>query len=370
MPKYLGTVRDQTGRILRNATVHVYDPGTTTHATIYSEETLTTTKSNPLKSDGDGNIEFFAQTGEYDLQVKFPGFPSLTFSDVHVGAFISSWLELDNTTAPGDPTSGVRMYAESDALKSVDPSGNVATYPAQGAGATGFYDPNKPPASGLDAAVSDEFLDGASITWDWQNQMSSVNVEEMDGMMLEAPASSTGWTANDFSILWGPDVANTGIDHTFVVNMQSCASEGNAMLFGIALLTGGTKLSPTEIVLVLAQEEGGHNLVRKVVPNYSTDAAETKLADFDGAKAAEGGQPVFLMIQHDQSAADELDFRFSRSGRVFRDLSATLTPAGPPKNIGLVVAPEVNTAHPITQRAFYRWVRVFESLTTDVGALA
>jgi hypothetical protein len=50
-----------------NATINVYDVGTTTPATIYSDDGVTLA-ANPLTADANGFFFFYAANGRYDVR--------------------------------------------------------------------------------------------------------------------------------------------------------------------------------------------------------------------------------------------------------------------------------------------------------------
>lgn len=79
MEHYTDVLQDTSGNKIGQATVHVYLPGTTTHAIIYSDNLLTV-KANPFSSNTfDGTYDFYAANGLYDLVFSKPG---VTFNPV------------------------------------------------------------------------------------------------------------------------------------------------------------------------------------------------------------------------------------------------------------------------------------------------
>lgn len=56
-----GYVQDRAGNAVRNASVHVYDPGTTDHIaeTMFEDDTGVTTVANPLTTDANGRFAFY-----------------------------------------------------------------------------------------------------------------------------------------------------------------------------------------------------------------------------------------------------------------------------------------------------------------------
>lgn len=75
-------VLDQvTGFPIYNCVVTVYLRGTTTLATLYTDRTKTTTVANPTAASSIGNLNFFANPGEYDLLINGATIPISVFVD-------------------------------------------------------------------------------------------------------------------------------------------------------------------------------------------------------------------------------------------------------------------------------------------------
>lgn len=73
MEHFTDVLQDTKGNIIGQATVHVYLAGTTTHATLYSDNAITP-KANPFASNTfDGTYDFYAANGVYDLVFSKPG---------------------------------------------------------------------------------------------------------------------------------------------------------------------------------------------------------------------------------------------------------------------------------------------------------
>jgi hypothetical protein len=72
MQHYTDTLYDTFGNAISGATVNVYVAGTTTPATIYSDN-LGTGTTNPLTTGSDGSYDFYAANGRYDLVITHPG---------------------------------------------------------------------------------------------------------------------------------------------------------------------------------------------------------------------------------------------------------------------------------------------------------
>lgn len=66
---------------LSNASVTVYDRGTTTLATIYSDNGVTTT-SNPTTTSLTGRVSFYAADGRYDILISKTGYNTVFITDI------------------------------------------------------------------------------------------------------------------------------------------------------------------------------------------------------------------------------------------------------------------------------------------------
>lgn len=60
-------------KAVTSASVKVYETGTTTEATLYTDRAKSTTTSQPISPDANGNLEFFANPGTYDLEISIDG---------------------------------------------------------------------------------------------------------------------------------------------------------------------------------------------------------------------------------------------------------------------------------------------------------
>lgn len=73
MQKYLDYVQSKTGKALEGVSISVYKAGTSTLATLYSDNG-STTMANPLTSQMDGSYWFYAANGLYDLVYSLSGY--------------------------------------------------------------------------------------------------------------------------------------------------------------------------------------------------------------------------------------------------------------------------------------------------------
>lgn len=73
MEHYTNVLQDQYGRAIGGASVTVYNSGTATLATIYSDNGVTA-KTNPFRTDAfSGVVSFYADNGVYDIVFYYPG---------------------------------------------------------------------------------------------------------------------------------------------------------------------------------------------------------------------------------------------------------------------------------------------------------
>ncbi len=82
---YYNQVRNSSGTLVSGATVRICQAGATGTpcmplATIYTNQTLTTTASNPLTSDSSGNFTFGCASGFYQVQISGSGLTTNTYT--------------------------------------------------------------------------------------------------------------------------------------------------------------------------------------------------------------------------------------------------------------------------------------------------
>jgi hypothetical protein len=77
---YRDVMRDSSGNVIAGVTVTVTLAGTSTAATLYSDDRCSTTLSNPFLSSTNGEFSFYAKDGEYGL--VFAKGPGYTFTNI------------------------------------------------------------------------------------------------------------------------------------------------------------------------------------------------------------------------------------------------------------------------------------------------
>lgn len=110
--------RDRNGRLVPGAELTVYTNGTTTKATIYSDEALTTVRANPVVANGSGVFpEIWAEAGtvatptRYRVGINGPDGSSITNPDV-----LDNWQpSVDGETAASALAEAAKVSAEADA---------------------------------------------------------------------------------------------------------------------------------------------------------------------------------------------------------------------------------------------------------------
>lgn len=81
------------------ATITVYTPGTVTASTIYSTP-AGAAQVNPFSTDASGRFVFYADPGEYDIQVSGTGLTTYLLEDVSIIGIFNQFVRSD--PPPGD----------------------------------------------------------------------------------------------------------------------------------------------------------------------------------------------------------------------------------------------------------------------------
>lgn len=130
---------DSNQALLRNKPVTVYEKGTNTLATLYTDRTKSSTGPNPFFTDIRGNGSFYAEPNEYDISVdghRFTVTVMIDFEDLAVG----SPGPAGEPGAPGEPGTPGIPWVYSSATTDADPgSGNLRFNNANPSSATFIY---------------------------------------------------------------------------------------------------------------------------------------------------------------------------------------------------------------------------------------
>lgn len=104
MEHYTNTVKDQFGKVIGGASVTVYKTGTSTLATIYSDNGITA-KANPFVTNVySGVVDFYAENGAYDLVFSAAG-KTFTANDTK-RITLFDYNDLAVSTFPSSPYTG------------------------------------------------------------------------------------------------------------------------------------------------------------------------------------------------------------------------------------------------------------------------
>jgi len=145
---------DATGilKALSGIQVYVYDPGTTTLATIYTGRIGAAQATNPVLTDATGLVEFYAEIGEYDIRtVDSQAPPRIADRTTSWNAFNGGDQALPTAKIQRDAGLDMTVFA-ADVLRQVAPIGQVIDWWR--------------PASSVPIPSGWEICDGRTITAD------------------------------------------------------------------------------------------------------------------------------------------------------------------------------------------------------------
>lgn len=171
----MNVVQDTAGNSLSAATITVYNAGTVTVSTLYSDN-ISTGKSNPFTNDTDGSFEFYAANGRYDVVIAKTGytFDAASTSDVLLEDVAQSGVAITAPTITGTITgtytlggtptvsAGLVLATGSTTARSLalrfDEIVDVKDYGALGDNSTDDQ-------TALAAAVADAYAAGKHVYW-------------------------------------------------------------------------------------------------------------------------------------------------------------------------------------------------------------
>ena len=217
--RYDNVALTDTGRPANSATVRVCSAGSTGGAgctplaTIYTNQALTVTKSNPFTTDNKGNYGFYAPPGQYDIVLSGSGITTATFKDQQLGPsgnFNVTAQSLTATRGGGGNVAGIQVVAPNPALAFDNSS------------------------MGTDSKWWDIAADGLG------NLFFRVLDDSLTSPANYMTVNRTGTTVN--SVTFGAPVNLTGGNTTtknLIVNPSSTASGAALTVAGTSTTTGG-----------------------------------------------------------------------------------------------------------------------------------
>lgn len=119
MSSHIGVARDSEGNAVASVEVTVYENGTATPASIFSDEGLGTPLANPFTSDADGVYQFYAASDLYDIELSKTGFDTIKYENVPVGFGVPSSRTI-NATSPVRIDGGASADLSADRTLSLD----------------------------------------------------------------------------------------------------------------------------------------------------------------------------------------------------------------------------------------------------------
>jgi hypothetical protein len=123
LPRYERVAQDLAGNALGGASVEVFNAGSTSKPTLYSDEDGNNTKSNPFTADSTGYFFFYVADGVYDVKVTY-GATSVTYQNQQIFHPANRVSKSGDTmtgalTLAGDPTANLhaatKQYIDSRA---------------------------------------------------------------------------------------------------------------------------------------------------------------------------------------------------------------------------------------------------------------
>ena len=433
MARYIGIARDTSGMTMPGATVNVYEFGTTTAVTTYSDRGLTTANTS-LVADSKGLYSFYVFPGEYTITVTSQSGTQLNSFEARVGLADSDWAfisssgnknlriqDIDNLNnivtlqdaadedslyidadkniglggdSPGSgqggiyiknasvnpsagPTGGGGMYADSSTgeLKWIESDGTIS-----GAGSDSnlvglnIYHPDKVPSSGLIAAASDEFVDGAGLSWD--------NTDRSGGGPNSYTYEWDVFKMNNVGIASGENIAVSAIAAPSSANDYCVVTKVSALMhdnggngsFGIFMITEGTLAAPTKLFLLgtfntgttlnVECDEGTSGWTIFGATPHKTEGVYT-VGGTTGAEFSVPLPPLYLMMRWN-TATPTIEFRYSWDGYNWQILT-NRSGTGTPDFMGMYTWSRNGTNTNQAMFHYFRTIEDAEALTGKIG---
>ena len=213
MQKYFNNAFNRNGIPLVSATVTVYNYGTTTLSSLFSDNTGTTVKTNPITTDANGHFEFYAANARYTISVVATGYVNNTYDDI-----------LLNDTYSASPSVIVGGSVDASPIGATTPSTGVFTKLTSTGSTTG---------AGLDAINFG--ATGVPTRLGWNNSGNYYNWIEAGG---SPGATYLRFATNNSEVA---RITNTGLDVTGTLSATGAVSgAGFATYLASPPAIGGT----------------------------------------------------------------------------------------------------------------------------------
>jgi hypothetical protein len=81
---YYNTVQSSRGPAVKDASISVFDEGTSNLSSIFTNAALTVAKANPFLSNASGEIDFYVAAGTYDIKIEKAGITTKNILDIEI----------------------------------------------------------------------------------------------------------------------------------------------------------------------------------------------------------------------------------------------------------------------------------------------
>lgn len=135
--KFSAVVLDQSGRPVSGASVNVYQPGTSTPATVYTDETLQTVLTQPITTDSKGHFEFWA-LGRVKVEASKASYTLMSVDDLELFSPLQRVCGISNSSTQSIPDATLEKVAfgtaDLDPMNFADLANNEIVIPTGHAG--------------------------------------------------------------------------------------------------------------------------------------------------------------------------------------------------------------------------------------------
>lgn len=366
MPSFRAIIKDQNGNVIANRRVlATHESGITS---------IGGTDSNGLFEIDPNDIS----PGRWTVVVgDIAGYDG-TFSpiDILVPTHTDGgWLEMENAqSAPGPDAGQIKVYSLGD-----EPFFEAATG-GERLLVTSGYSPENVPTDNVIDAITDEFDTDPLATWtefgagDIDFTYDSANKELLFVKNGDPSPDNTHLTVLTLPI---PAAQQTGTDLTVAiagyVDMSYISGTAKKAPFGVAFMVNGTPASPGADGWkggALASDRanyGQHLYVTSGYTSTATNVSQLHRVDDGGDDFSES---FYIMAQYDRTA-NRINCLGSREGFAWAHAntsSADGDETANPTHIAMVFNNYISSEVPAISGGI-RWVRSFDTLTTNVGVI-